>query len=100
MKLRVGGRYRSQVDGTEVIVVKTGTDDVSLTCGGVAMIAFDAQPAAGLLILDNQNEGSVLGKRYVSPDVELLVTRGGDGTLASGGHPLLLKSAKPLPASD
>ena len=49
------------------------------------------------------DDGSVvLGKRYVDEDdtLEVLCTKPGAGTLAVGGRPLVLKSAKPLPSSD
>lgn len=47
-------------------------------------------------------DGAVLGKRYADDDVglEVLCTRAGDGALTVDGAPLLLKRAKPLPASD
>jgi hypothetical protein len=47
--------------------------------------------------------GSLLGKRYTHPEdpaVEVLVTAAGDGTLSADGKELVLKEAKPLPASD
>ena len=47
-------------------------------------------------------EGTKLGKRYVddSGDLELLCTKAGDGSLATGGVLLKLKEAKKLPSSD
>ena len=55
-----------------------------------------AAPSAGLA------DGALIGKRYSDDEqgLELLVTRGGAGTLAIGETPLALKDAKPLPASD
>jgi hypothetical protein len=46
--------------------------------------------------------GSLLGKRYSDDELglELLCTKGGEGTLAVNGTPLPLRDAKPLPASD
>jgi hypothetical protein len=43
-----------------------------------------------------------LGKRYTDEGgtLEVLVTKAGPGTLANGTTPLVLKAAKPLPASD
>ena len=43
-----------------------------------------------------------MGKRYVDAagTVELLCVKPGKGTLAADGVALLLKEAKPLPASD
>ena len=47
-------------------------------------------------------DGTQIGKRYVNEagDLELLCTKPGEGSLASGGTALTLKSAKPLPSSD
>jgi hypothetical protein len=47
--------------------------------------------------------GAVLGKRYTAQQdetFEVLVVKPGLGTLADGPQPLVLKAAKPLPASD
>lgn len=103
--LQPGTRLRSQTCATEVVVVRPGTGTVVLTCGGAPMIPLGAiaatsgpgAPAAGL------DTGSAVGKRYYAdadPTVEVLVTKGGAGTLADGAVPLLVRSAKPLPASD
>ena len=44
---------------------------------------------------------SVMGKRYIdATGAEVLVTKAGAGTLTVGSTPLVLKEAKPLPASD
>ena len=100
--LRTGARLRSQVCTTEVIVVRPGAGSVFLTCGGQAMVDLAdtseaGTPAAGL------DGGSLLGKRYTATaddTLELLVTKAGAGTLGDGDTPLVLKEAKPLPASD
>ena len=46
--------------------------------------------------------GTEVGKRYVDEETgtELLCTRAGSGSLSMDGRPLMLKGAKPLPASD
>jgi hypothetical protein len=100
MEIKTGSRYRSQVDSTEVIVVRAKNDDVDLECGGVSMVTRDTVPADGLTIVEGQNSGTQLGKRYVREGYELLVTKAGEGTLAISGHALDLKEAKPLPSSD
>jgi hypothetical protein len=42
-----------------------------------------------------------MGKRYVdATGAEVLVTKAGVGTLTLASTPLVLKDAKPLPASD
>ena len=102
-KLKPGSRLRSQVCSAEVVVVRGGKGEVDLTCGGAPMMplgresATEASPVSGLMT------GSALGKRYTAPrdeTFEVLVTKPGDGTLADRTDPLLIKSAKPLPASD
>jgi hypothetical protein len=47
------------------------------------------------------SEGTAMGKRYVDESgAEVLVTKAGAGSLSIGNTPLVLKEAKPLPASD
>src|SRR5919198_900748 len=102
MDLKPGMRLRSQVDATEVIVVRAGTDDVDLTCGGHPMIDLKEQPVAGLAAKEGLSAGAPLGKRFVNEagDLELLVTKGGEASLGIGTEPLRLKQAEPLPSSD
>ena len=102
MELKTGGRFRSQVDTTEVIVVRALAGDVDLTCGGHPLIDVKAEPAAGLSVKEGLDGGAQLGKRYTDPSgaLELLVTKGGEGTLAIGSEPLVFRETKPLPASD
>lgn len=95
-----GTRLQSQVDDTQVIVVKTADSLDDLRCGGTAMIALDAEKSAAEIDA-NFADGTVMGKRYVDDaGAELLVTKAGQGTLSVGENPLALKEAKPLPASD
>jgi hypothetical protein len=103
MKLKPGTRLRSQVDSTEVIVVKAPAADLGVACGGQPMIDVAAQPEPGLAAAGDPAEGTQLGKRYtLSGDaaIELLVTKPGKYGLSVDGTPLVLKEAKPLPASD
>lgn len=102
MGLRVGARYRSQVCPTEVVVVRPGPPEATLGCGGHPMVELDAEPADGLAPLPGFDGGSLLGKRYTDAAraVEVLVTKPGTGTLAVDGEALVVKEAKPLPASD
>jgi hypothetical protein len=98
-------RLRSQVCSTEVIVVRSPSRPLDLTCGGVAMLPIGAEgrppsvatPAAGL------DTGTTLGKRYTSAGddlFEVLVTRAGAGTLEDASGPLVVKAARALPSSD
>jgi hypothetical protein len=101
--LRPGLRLASQVCSTEIIVVRSGTQPLTLLCGGVLMQERGAPGAPTVSRDDGQMRGSLLGKRYTHPDdpaVEVLVTAAGDGTLSADGKELMLKEAKPLPASD
>ncbi len=103
VQLRTGARLRSQVDTTEVIVVRAPAREVALTCGGVPMIDVKADPDASLSLDPAHSDGSPVGKRFTLPDdvtLEVLVTKGGDGSLAEGGAKLVLKEAKALPSSD
>jgi hypothetical protein len=95
-----GTRLQSQVDDTQVIVVKTADSLDDLRCGGTVMIPLDAEKTAAELDA-NFADGTAMGKRYVDAGgAEVLVTKAGKGTLAIGAEPLSLKEAKPLPASD
>ena len=101
MELKAGTRLRSTTDETEVIVVKTGGDDVDLRCGGHAMVPLDAEgPKEG--IEAGFDEGTQLGKRYEyeGAGLEVLCTKPGKGSLSVGDDVLLIKGAKPLPSSD
>jgi hypothetical protein len=102
-KLSSGSRLRSQVCPAEVVVVRGGTGDVQLTCGGLLMVAPGTDSAATANPAPSLMGGAVLGKRYTAvrdETFEVLVVKPGAGTLADGTDPLVLKSAKPLPASD
>jgi hypothetical protein len=101
--LKPGLRLRSQVCDTEVIVVRAPSEPLDLRCGGTPMIDIAAEvreggrPAAGF------TDGNQLGKRYTLEgydQLELLVTRAGEGALSIGNSRLIVKEAKPLPSSD
>lgn len=101
--IRTGARLRSQVCGTEVIVVRPPAEPVALTCGGRPMLAIDADVPDGLAPDPALAGGALLGKRYTlaaDDTFEILVTKAGAGTLADGTEPLVVKEAKALPASD
>lgn len=102
MEIKSGARYRSQVCETELIVVRPLPGELDLTCGGHPLTDLKAEPAPGLSLKGDAATGNALGKRYTdaSGKLELLVTKAGQGTLSLAGEPLMLKEAKPLPASD
>src|SRR4051794_8790943 len=102
MQIKSGARYRSQVCDTELIVVRPMPGDLDLTCGGHPLIELKAEATPGLSLKEGADTGNALGKRYTDSggQLELLVTKPGKGTLTLGDEPLVLKEAKPLPASD
>jgi hypothetical protein len=103
MKLKPGTRLRSQVDTTEVIVVRSGNGEPLVACGGHPMIDVQATPGTGIAPAGEPGEGTRLGKRYTAAEdagLELLVTKPGNWSLTVDGVPVVLKEAKPLPASD
>jgi hypothetical protein len=100
--LKTGSRLRSQVDDTELIVIKAPATDVDLLIGGHPAIDVGTEPAAGLNLDPAHSDGSLLGKRYTraAADIELLVTKGGEGSMSIDGETLEPKESKPLPSSD
>jgi hypothetical protein len=105
VKFRAGQKLVSAVDTTAVIIIRAPAVECTLTCGGVAMATADQQagePAAQPQPDPSLMGGTQLGKRYVdeADTIQVLCTKGGDGTLALDGTPLVIQAAKPLPASD
>jgi hypothetical protein len=103
MQPRIGMMLASTVDSTTVVVVRWTAGEQEVTCGGSPMVEAARRDASPQGTIDpDQTTGTLLGKRYAAEDgtVELLCTKPGKGTLAVGGVPLVVKSAKPLPASD
>jgi hypothetical protein len=99
--IKNGTRLQSQVCDTQVIVVRTADSLDELWCGGVPMVAIDAQKSSDVEMDSAFAGGSIMGKRYVDEGgAEVLVTKAGAGTLSIGVTALVLKEAKPLPASD
>ncbi len=99
--VKSGTRLQSQVCDTQVIVVKASDELDELCCGGAPMVPLDAQIDSAAILNPEFATKSVMGKRYVeAAGAEVLVTKSGAGTLTVGSIPLVLKEAKPLPASD
>lgn len=88
-------------DSCEVVVVKAPGGPVDLRCGGHPLVAMDAE-AAQEKIEPGFDSGTQLGKRYSDDELglEILVTKGGEGSISVGDTVLAVKGAKPLPASD
>jgi hypothetical protein len=97
---RPGDQLASTACTTRVVVVRIPADRSPLIeCGGSPMVAAapgakQAPPASGAATL--------IGKRYVdaTETVELLCTSSGTGALTCDGAEMVVKAAKPLPASD
>jgi hypothetical protein len=103
VKVKPGTRLRSQVDATEIIIVRSPAGDIEVACGGQPMIDVADEPEPGLAAAEDPAAGTQLGKRYTlggDAAIELLVTKPGKHGLSVDGTPLVLKEAKPLPASD
>ena len=102
MQLKPGLRLKSAVCATEVVVVKAPKDDIDVRCGGAPMVAVGGEAAGGGALDAAHAAGTLTGKRYADEAVgiELLCTKGGEGSLSLGAEPLLQKDAKALPSSD
>jgi hypothetical protein len=100
-QLKAGTRIQSAVCATEVMVIQAPEGEVELRCGGAPMLEIGAEKS-GDAVDPGAAAGTQIGKRYVDADgtIELLCTKPGDGSLSLGGTALMLKEAKPLPASD
>jgi hypothetical protein len=99
--MKSGMRLQSQVCDTQVIVVKASDELDDLCCGGAPMVPLDAEVDSAATLDPQFVTNSVMGKRYVdATGAEVLVTKAGVGTLTVASTPLVLKDAKPLPASD
>lgn len=98
-QFKPGVRLCSAVCTTEVVVIAAPAEDISISCGGAAMLENDEQAAGQVLDAAGPTE---LGKRYTneSGGLELLCVKPGEGALAADGSALVLKGAKPLPSSD
>lgn len=101
-ELKAGTRLRSVVCATEIMAVGVPADGADLSCGGAPMIPIAEEPPADGSPAEGADAGTLLGKRYVNEagDLEVLCTKPGEGSIASGGVLLSIKEAKPLPSSD
>ena len=97
-----GGRLRSAVCTTEVVVIAAPAGDIVLSCGGAPLLSEGETAVAGVALDAAAAQGTLLGKRYtnVSGSLELLCVKPGAGSLAADGDAMLVKGAKPLPSSD
>ena len=65
------------------------------------MVAVGGEKPADAVLDPAFADGNAMGKRYVDDGgAEVLVTKAGAGSLSVGATALVIKEAKPLPASD
>ncbi|MCF1592329.1 hypothetical protein [Streptomyces muensis] len=102
MDLKAGTGLKSTVCATEIIVVRTPSSAVDLRCGGAPMVTAADTAIQGQELNPAHRDGTLLGKRYAdaASGLEVLCTKGGEGSLSVGDSPLVRKDAKPLPSSD
>jgi hypothetical protein len=100
--IKPGARFRSSVCDVEVIVIKTGSSELDLRCGGHEMLPAGTERPAGQSPEPGFDSGTQLGKRYTDEKgtLELLCTKAGSSSLSVGETVLQVKDAKPLPSSD
>ena len=100
--LKPGTRLFSDVCTTELIVVRTPSAAVDVTIGGCPPVTSAADRSGSAIIVAGHGGGTAMGKRYVDErdTLELLCTKQGEGVAALDGVAMVLKDAKPLPASD
>ncbi|MET1756727.1 hypothetical protein ABVV53_14880 [Novosphingobium sp. RD2P27] len=96
--MKPGTRLKSATCDTEVMVIRTAGGTIE--CGGAPMA--EAKPAEAQPLAADFSAGTLMGKRYVDADskYELLCVKPGKGSLSVDGVALVVKDAKPLPASD
>ena len=101
MELTAGSRWKSAASETEVVVIRPLESGHSLACGGAEMVPAGTD-ASKRTVDPTLAEPTLLGKRYEDEEsgLEVLCSKGGEGTLTLDGKPLVVKSAKPLPSSD
>ena len=57
-QLKAGGRMRSAVCTTEVMVIQAPQADIDLACGGAALVEIGGDPPAGLTISPDAKDGT------------------------------------------
>lgn len=102
MELKPGSRWKSAVCEAQMVVVRPPSTPGTLQCGGADALPLANTSTPGEQIDPTHAQGVLIGKRYVdeASGLEVLGAKAGGGSLAFDGRPLILKEAKPLPASD
>ncbi|NML05799.1 hypothetical protein [Sphingomonas sp. G-3-2-10] len=96
--MKPGTKLKSAVCDTEAMVIRAGAGTIE--CGGAPMA--EAKPETVGAIDPAHANGTLMGKRYVDAagTFELLCVKPGKGSMSVDGVALIIKEAKPLPASD
>lgn len=97
MSRKPGTRLVTSTSACEVLVIRAPTTDEALTCAGGEMTV------GGTAGDDGGGAAAVqLGKRYADEisGLEVLCVKPGAGPLRIADRELVLRAAKPLPASD
>lgn len=101
-KLKVGIKLSSAVCGVQVMVIRSNLVEADLRCGGAPMLAQGETAPDGATLDPAQAEGLLTGKRYTdaADRIELLVVKGGEGSITLDGERIEPRLAKKLPSSD
>ena len=99
--IKAGTRLRSAVGETEIIIIRSVAREIDLRCGGTAMVVAGSDEPTGSAA-EGLAEQTNAGTRYSDDGtgIEVLVTRGGVGTLSVGADALARKAPNRLPSSD
>lgn len=102
MELKPGSRWKSAVCEAQMVVVRPPSIEGMLQCGGANVVPQSADAVPTGSVHAEHALGVLVGKRYTDPvsGIEVLGAKAGAGSLAFDGRALMLKDAKPLPASD
>jgi hypothetical protein len=102
MEIKPGSRWKSAVCDAQMVVVRPPKIAGELQCGGVAVLDLNDPATPSGKVAEDHAGGVLIGKRYtdVESGIEVLGAKAGKGSLAFDGRPLVIKDAKPLPASD
>lgn len=102
MDLKPGSRWKSAVCDAQLVVVRPPKAAGELQCGGTAVLAIDDAATPTGAINPEFAEGVLIGKRYIDEEsgLEILGAKAGKGSLTFNGTAMVIKGAKPLPASD
>jgi hypothetical protein len=100
--MKAGLRLKSSVCSTEIMVIRAPAMQADVRCGGVAMVALTEAAPPDARLDSTRAQGTLIGKRYVDAQdrVEILCTKGGEGSLMFDGVAMTVKQAKALPSSD